>query len=134
MIKRCLLIVDDEDEITTPILRKTLLDYSETYMPIVAVDGFDALESMRSRDIAVVILDIRMRNLDGWGVISQAKADPLMKSIPIIVSSGHLSDDDKVTLRGLGIEHILDKPYSMGELFKTVLLADKSSGQQKRDC
>lgn len=133
MNKRCLLIVDDEDDITTPILRKTLLDYGETYAPIVAVDGFDALETMKIRDVAVVILDIRMRNLDGWGVISRAKADPKLAVIPIIVSSGHLNDEEKGKLRDMGIEYILDKPYAMSDLFATVLRADKASDNRKRD-
>lgn len=133
MIKRYLLIVDDEDDITTPILRKTILDYGERYVPIIAVDGYDALETMRIRDIAVVILDIRMRNLDGWGVIAQAKADSRMKLIPIIVSSGHLNDEEKMKLRQMGIEHILDKPYSISDLFETVLRADQASDNGKRD-
>jgi CheY-like chemotaxis protein len=126
MNKRCLLIVDDEDDITIPILRKAILDYSDRYEPITAVDGYDALETMKKRDVAVVILDIRMRNLDGWGVIAKAQEDAVMRRIPIVVSSGHLDDEDKNRLQLLGIKYILDKPYPMETLFKAVLEADQT--------
>lgn len=125
MNKRVLLVVDDEDDITIPILRKTILDYGDVYDPIIAVDGYDALETMKKRDVAVVILDIRMRNLDGWGVLADARSDARIKTIPIVVSSGHLNDEDKAKLSQMGVEHILDKPYSMEQLFKAVTEADK---------
>ena len=115
-----LLIVDDEEEIIEAIIRKIYLEKKDEYVPLVAMDGYEALAFMRTKKIAVVILDIRMRNLDGLTVCRQAMADEKMKKIPIIISSGVLTDELTEELKSLGVKHFLAKPYAMEQLFKKI--------------
>ncbi len=118
--EKYVLIVDDEEEIVEAIVRKIYLEKGNKYVPLVAMDGYEALEFMRTKNIAVVILDIRMRTLDGFHVCRKAMADDKMKDIPIIISSGVLNDQTIGELTDLGIKHFLPKPYMIEQLFKKI--------------
>ncbi len=118
--EKYILIVDDEEEIIESIIRKIYLEKANQYVPLVAIDGYEALEFMRTKNVALVVLDIRMRNLDGLTVCRKAKADVKMKKIPIIISSAVLDEQVRNELSGLGIQHFLEKPYLIEHLFKKI--------------
>lgn len=118
--KKYILLVDDEEEIIAVIIRKILFEYSDRYSSLVATDGYEALEYMKKHEVALVVLDIRMPNLDGIGVCRKAMADPKMQAIPILVTSGFISGADKELLRSLGVHHFLDKPYKIDLLFEKI--------------
>lgn len=109
---RYILIVDDEETIVQTILRRILIDPAIPYEPLVASDGFEALELMRRHNIVVVMLDIQMRNMNGFEVVQAVKADEQLRRIPIIVSSGYIGEDAKEELSALGVRYFLDKPYT----------------------
>ena len=117
---RYILIVDDEEIIIHMVLRRILIDPSISLEPLVAKDGYEALDLMRRFPIAVVLLDIQMRNLDGYEVIRKAKADEQLKNIPIIVSSGVINNDVKERLAAFDITHFLDKPYTFDQLIQKI--------------
>lgn len=113
---KSVLIVDDEQEIIDVIVRKLLME--DKYEPMVATDGYEALDLMRRKAVALVVLDIHMRNLDGLAVCRQALADKTLQKIPIIISSAFIDDETEKMLRSIGIKHFLKKPYPMDELVK----------------
>ena len=49
-------------------------------------------------------------------VCQQARLDEALKTIPILVSSGMLGDENKKKLRALGVKDFLDKPFRMDDL------------------
>lgn len=117
-MSRTVLIVDDEQEVIDVIVRRLLLD--DKYEPMVATDGYEALDLMRNKPIALVILDIHMRNLDGLAVCREVAADKRLKTIPILISSAFVNEENEATLRSLGIKHFLKKPYPMEELGRKI--------------
>ena len=71
-----------------------------------ASNGRDAVEIARQRDIDLVICDLLMPELDGFGVVAELKADDSTSSIPILICTAHdLSAEEKTRLHGqiLGI-------------------------------
>jgi len=79
------LIVDDNDE--TRVLLTQILSI-RGYEAIGATDGLDALAWLRSGGRpSVIVLDMRMPNMDGSALQRALKADPRWESIPIIVYS-----------------------------------------------
>ena len=60
----------------------------------VAVDGEDGLSKMRNVKPEIVLMDIMMPKLNGLDAIVQAKADTLIKNIPIIVLTNLSNTDD----------------------------------------
>lgn len=124
--KKYILIVDDEEDVRRTIISKILLDYSGKYDPLITVDGHEALALMRAKDVAAVVLDIRLPNLDGMDVCREVMTDEKLRSIPIIVSSGVVRETEKKKLKSLGVKYFLDKPYPLEALFCTI---DEVTGQ-----
>jgi two-component system, response regulator len=64
----------------------------------------------------VVLLDIRLPKVDGWGVLRRIKAAPRTSHIPVILVSGSLSDEERDKARELGAAACLLKPIHIEEL------------------
>ncbi|HOY09050.1 MAG TPA: response regulator [Candidatus Omnitrophota bacterium] len=118
--KKYILIVDDEEIIIEMLLRRILINPQIPWEPLVARDGYEALDLMRRFPVAVVILDIQMRNLDGYEVIRKAKEEEPLKDIPIIVSSGVVNNEVKERLAAFQITHFLDKPYTFEQFVQKI--------------
>jgi two-component system cell cycle response regulator len=76
-----------------------------------AEDGARALEMLAAEAFDVVLLDIEMPVLDGYGVLARMKEDPRLRDIPVIVISA--MDDMENVVRGIemGATDYLPKPF-----------------------
>jgi DNA-binding response OmpR family regulator len=79
-------------------------------------DGAAALRAIEQERPDLVILDLKMPELDGFGVLRHLRADPGLKSLPVIILTA-LGDEQDV-LRGFsaGADDYLAKPFSPAEL------------------
>jgi len=116
MNPRSVLIVDDDVDIRE-ILAETL---AETGFDVTtACNGLEALTAVRSMKIkpAVILLDLMMPVLDGYGFLEHRTSDPELASIPIaIVTAGHGIDRDR-----LGDDlPIIRKPFDLAKLFRVL--------------
>jgi len=85
------LLVEDNAE-TRDVLARVL--HLRGYATATADDGLDALTYLQSGGTAsLVILDLRMPNMDGWTFQRALKADPRWADIPVIIYSGFPPDD-----------------------------------------
>ncbi len=93
MSTRARILVVDDEAFNVDYLEQELeeLDYDT----IAAVNGVDALTKMQTEQPDLVLLDIMMPIMDGFAVLRQAKADPLLRDVPIIVISA-MNDLDSV--------------------------------------
>ena len=65
-----------------------------------ASDGIAGLEAIQTNRPDVVLLDLMMPRLDGFGVIEQLRSNPVTQDLPIIViSSKELTDDESARLK-----------------------------------
>jgi CheY-like chemotaxis protein len=111
------LVVDDEPPIREALVR-TLT--GNNYRVFTAEDGSDALALyfQRRSEIAVVVTDLSMGQMDGVTLVrSLRKLDPKVR---VIVSSGHMQKENVVVLEGMGVKHFLDKPYTADKLLRAV--------------
>ncbi|MGI8971459.1 MAG: adenylate/guanylate cyclase domain-containing protein [Dehalococcoidia bacterium] len=102
-----ILVVDDNR------LNRRMLDTSlqrEGHSVLQASDGRAALELLAAQPVDLVLLDIEMPELDGFGVLERRRTDPILREIPFIVISG--IDEMASTIRciELGAEDYLPKP------------------------
>ena len=106
--KSKILIVDDEP-FNVDYLEQELEDLN--YETIIAFNGEDALEKIVSESPDLVLLDIMMPIMDGFGVLEKVKANAAIRDIPIIVISAN--NDLKSVVKGikLGAEDYLPKPF-----------------------
>lgn len=107
-MKAAILVVDDNTELrTTVVLKLELFGYTNVD---VASNGEEALEKIRQREFDLVILDIEMPRLNGFGVLAALRDDPDRRHLPVIVSSGLNDLDAVVKCIELGAEDYLPKP------------------------
>lgn len=79
----CSVLIVDDDEDSRRVAAKFLKD--ERVATREAADGETALEEMRMSPPDVVVLDLMMPVLDGFGVIAAMRADPMLRGIPVVV-------------------------------------------------
>ncbi|MCB9675931.1 MAG: response regulator [Alphaproteobacteria bacterium] len=99
-----------------------------------AADGAQALEKLESGEFDLVLLDLVMPRLDGIGVLTVMKQDPMLRRIPVIMISGHDDLPQVVKCIQLGADDYLSKPFDsvllqarIGACLEKKALVDKQS-------
>jgi len=87
------------------------------YTVDVARDGAEGLEKIRRLAPAAVVLDILLPKLDGWTFLTQVKADPVTREVPVIIVS---IIDQKGKGFALGAADYLIKPVQKDDLLRTL--------------
>lgn len=85
-----------------------------------AADGQDALEAVRSQRPEIVISDVMMPRLDGFGLVRALRADPATASLPVILLSARAGEEAAVVGLGTGADDYLVKPFAARELLARV--------------
>jgi len=106
------LIVDD-DEPCREIWRLVLTPLSCTLLE--AGDGLAALALIQATPPDLILLDIIMPKLDGWGVLAALQAEPRTRQIPVVILSAHVRRDDE-QFQASGARRLLTKPFPLTEL------------------
>jgi two-component system OmpR family response regulator len=88
------------------------------YETISAKHGLEALRLIREQKPDLVILDINMPQLDGFGVIEKLRNEN--NNVPVIVLTARDQKDDKSIGFGLGADDFVTKPFGLEELLMRV--------------
>ena len=93
------------------------------YQVITASDGMEAIEKISSmpQPVDLVITDLNMPNLDGYGLIGTLRQNELHRQTPIIILTSEDGDDDRERGIQVGASSYLVKP------FKSTLLLNEVS-------
>ncbi len=102
------LLVDDEDS-----LRKVMKDLLERdgYIVTEARDGVQALDQVDRVGPDIIVLDLNLPGLDGYGVLSHLRSRPATAGIPVIVLTAKGDEDNEVRVFELGADDFLTKPF-----------------------
>jgi DNA-binding response OmpR family regulator len=118
MGEKKLLIVEDDK-----FLRETL---AKKFVGIgmqvqAAVDGKNALEILKTFTPDIVVCDLLLPDIDGYGVLAEMKKDPKFVSTPVIVLSNLDKPDDMVKAKGLGASDFMVKSnFTLNEIVSRV--------------
>ncbi len=115
MIK--ILVVDDEPHITELIQFNLELN---DYLVEIAGDGKEAIEKAKSGQFDLIILDVMLPYVDGFGVLKILKKDNKYRDVPILMLTAKSSETDKVLGLETGADDYLTKPFSIKELIARV--------------
>jgi signal transduction histidine kinase/CheY-like chemotaxis protein len=85
---RSVLLVDDDPE-ALQLFNRMLSSSPEGYHVLLASDGREALQLLRSRHPDLLLLDLVMPRMDGFAVLAEMNRDPNLRSIPTLILSAH---------------------------------------------
>jgi CheY-like chemotaxis protein len=110
------LVVDDNDDVREAFVALLLM---HGYLASGASSGTRALEELRQGlRPCVVLLDLRMPEMDGWTVWARMHAEPTLASIPVVMVSGDPEQSRRA--EALGMRNFIRKPVDADKLVATV--------------
>lgn len=108
------LVVDDDHYIVNAIAK--LLE-KEGYKIFKAYNGIEAIDTLMTNNIQLILIDVMMPKLDGLSAMMKIRTT---KNIPIIVLSAKSEDSDKILGLSMGADDYITKPYNPMELVARV--------------
>ena len=102
------LLVEDEEP-----LRRVMKDLLERdgYIVSEARDGVQALDEVDRHAPDVIVLDLNLPGLDGYGVLQQLRSRPATRGIPVMVLTAKGDEDNEVRVFELGADDFITKPF-----------------------
>ena len=122
-------LVADDNADMREYVRRLLIDQYE----VEAVgDGRAALAAARVRKPELIISDVMMPQLDGFGLIRELRADPELAAIPVVLLSARAGEEARLEGLGKGADDYLVKPFSPRELLVRVGALVRSAELHRR--
>jgi len=116
------LLVEDNNTARQAI--RNALD-KEGFSVIEAMDGIEAMKFIAEQDLDLIVLDLYMKGIDGLKVLSVLKTNPKWKELPVIVCSGHDTQEVRDKVMNAGADEFLSKrgtsPARLAQSAKTLL-------------
>lgn len=112
-----ILIVED-NEMNRDMLSRRLT--RRGYEAVVAVDGQDGLERAASESPDLILMDMSLPIIDGWEATRQLKANPELKSIPVIALTAHAMAGDREQALTAGCDDYDTKPIELERLLTKI--------------
>lgn len=116
-MKPTILVADDEPSI---VLSLQVLLQKAGYEVRVARNGDEALQSVAALTPDLILLDAMMPKRDGFDVCQTLRADPALKSLPIIMLTAKSRDVERQKGMALGATDYITKPFSTRDLVALV--------------
>ncbi|MFQ5703506.1 MAG: ATPase, T2SS/T4P/T4SS family [Gemmatimonadales bacterium] len=126
------LLVDDEDQ-----LRRVMRDLLERdgYAVTEARDGVEALDQIDRHAPDIIVLDLNLPGLDGYGVLSHLRSRPATADIPVVVLTAQGDEENEVRVFEMGADDFLSKPFRARALSARLqrVLTRSNRGVARRD-
>jgi len=113
-----LLIVEDVPDILR-LLEETLK--FKGYNAVTARNGQEALDLIQRERPALVITDIMMPKLDGFGLVHRLRINPETRDLPVIfLTATYVAMEDKAFALNIGVTRFIEKPVNFERFLETI--------------
>jgi diguanylate cyclase len=112
-----ILVIEDEEPVRSVII--AFLNIAE-FQVLEAADGLAGIEIAKQHIPDLIICDVNMPKMDGYGVITTLRNDPLTATIPFIFLTGKSERQDLRVGMNLGADDYLTKPFRRAELLEAI--------------
>jgi two-component system cell cycle response regulator DivK len=103
------IVEDDPDNLGVP--KKILTHYGATVHT--ATDGVEGLKVLASVTPTLILLDLSMPNMDGWAMLKELRANPVIGHTPVIAVTAHAMQGDRERALAAGFDGYITKPYRL---------------------
>jgi DNA-binding response OmpR family regulator len=110
-----LLVIDDERAFVSTLAKRLA---KRNILATQAFSGREGIQILRRADFDVVLLDLKMEDIDGMEVLRIIKI--MVPELPVIMLSGHASEETARTGKKAGAFDYLTKPYDLNELIDRI--------------
>jgi DNA-binding response OmpR family regulator len=90
------------------------------YEVVAALDGEAAIDRLRSDPPDMMILDVMLPKLNGFEVLKLLKADPALRSLPVIILTAKGQAHDRRMAEEIGVDAFMTKPFSNRDVVEAV--------------
>lgn len=112
------LVVDDS--LTTRMLEQSILE-SAGYDVDVALSGEEALDLVRRKRYALMLVDVEMPGIDGFTVVERLRSEPALREIPAILVTSRAAPEDRQRGREVGAQgYIIKSEFDQAELLAMI--------------
>ncbi|PSB01982.1 response regulator [Merismopedia glauca] len=108
MIDRRILVVDDEERLRE--LVQACLEDLGGWDTLTAASGEDGLQILQTQSVNAILLDVSMPGMDGVAVYERLQANPITKSIPVILLTAKVLPSDRAKFAQMGVAGVISKP------------------------
>lgn len=115
-----ILVVDDSAIVRQTVCRT--LDKAG-YENITAVDGDDAFNLLKKEKVNMVITDLNMPNLDGFGLTKKLRQEQQTRFTPILILTTETDKEKKAQGKAAGATGWIEKPFKPEHLLKVIKMA-----------
>jgi CheY-like chemotaxis protein len=112
------LVVDDEPD-SLEVAQRLLKHYGATVT--LATNGQEALTALKTHRPTLIISDLSMPVMDGWGLIYELKSNRAFSDIPIIALTAHAMGGDRERAISAGFYNYLIKPLTPATFIKDLV-------------
>ena len=116
-MSKCILVVEDQED-NRQIVRDLLT--TTDYQVMEAENGEEALAAIAKQRPDLILMDIQLPIMDGYTAVSRIKADPELRSIPIIAVTSYALNGEEKKARAAGCDDYVPKPFSPRQLLAKI--------------
>ena len=124
-----ILVIEDEPEMRWNVA--ALLRF-HNYEPVAAENGRAGVEAARREKPDLILCDVMMPEMDGYGVLQALQTDPSLARIPFIFLTAKGEKDDLRSGMNLGADDYLTKPVANADLVRAIATRLRRSDQQMK--
>jgi CheY-like chemotaxis protein len=122
--QRRILLVED-NELNRDMLSRRL--ERKGFDVLMAADATEGLSMARAQSPDLILMDMRLPDIDGWSATRQLKADDSTRQIPVIALTAHAMDRDRDLALAAGCDDFDTKPVELDRLIEKINALIKSA-------
>ncbi len=115
---KTVLVVEDEADLR--MMTRLILQSRSSYKVIEASTGAEALTLIDAEPVDVMLLDLRLPDMEGWDVLERLGSQGRFPTLPVIMVSAHSAPVATSRAQERGVRGYVRKPFTAEELFDVV--------------
>ncbi|MEX2554660.1 MAG: response regulator [Actinomycetota bacterium] len=120
------LIVEDEGDLR--LMTRMILESRPGYAVLEAESGAEALALLDRSEIDLILLDIRLPDMEGWEILERLTEQGRFPEMPVVMVSAHSTPSTAERAMREGVRAYVTKPFTSDELFDAIARALPAPG------